>query len=150
MVSLFRFIFEYYKHNYVKFPFWKSQVEDILERIKTKPSVEGYLIANQTGQVLRRSPKMNEDEAHGMATTMRPLVLKAENVVRDLDPQNELQFLRIKTKNREIISTISTLKTVFFILGLRSYYAHTNLIYCRRRLSGDRPTAVEPVYRLTA
>jgi len=41
MVSLFRFIFEYYKHNYVKFPFWKSQVEDILERIKTKPSVEG-------------------------------------------------------------------------------------------------------------
>lgn len=40
MVSLFRSIFEYYNHNYVKFPIWKSQVEDILERIKKKPSVE--------------------------------------------------------------------------------------------------------------
>lgn len=33
------------------------------------------------------------------------LTLKARNLVRDLDPINDLTFLRVKTKNEEIMVT---------------------------------------------
>ncbi|KAM3575615.1 hypothetical protein VYU27_002486 [Nannochloropsis oceanica] len=83
-----------------------SQVEETIERIKIKQGIEGYVITNKKGQVLRRFHTMSEERADAMAATVRQLALKAQNVARDLDPSNEFQYLRIKTKKHEVIAAI--------------------------------------------
>jgi len=82
-----------------------SEVEETLERIKEKEGVEGYVICNRHGDVLRRYPNEPKDfqDAAVYAESMRILAWKARSVVRDLDPENELQYLRIRAKTHEVI-----------------------------------------------
>jgi dynein light chain roadblock-type len=49
--------------------------------------VEGYVICNKQGQVLRRFPTMTQDDAEKYARTMISLVTQARGVVRDLNPK---------------------------------------------------------------
>merc|ERR1711916_193215 len=65
--------------------------------------VEGYVICNKQGQVLRRFPTTWEDDAEKYARSMISLVTQARGVVRDLNPKNELQFLRVRTKKHEVM-----------------------------------------------
>lgn len=114
-------------------------MEEIIERIRAKPSVESYVIcdAKEGGPIYRRAQRTPEERAVTMAEALRPIAAKARGVVRDLDPavrlcasrlchylltrvdqvpvclkrsslihfmaQNELQFVRIKTKKRELM-----------------------------------------------
>lgn len=80
-----------------------SEVEETLERIKVQPGVEGYVICNKQGQVLRRLPSMTQAQAEVYAQKMSGLSKKARGVVRDLNPKNELRFLRIRAKKHEIL-----------------------------------------------
>ncbi len=66
----------------------KAHVEEIIERIRTKPSVESYVIcdAKPGGLVYRRAPGTAEERAAALAEALRPLAAKAQSVVRDLDP----------------------------------------------------------------
>lgn len=80
-----------------------SEVEETIERIKVKDSVEGYVICNKQGQVLRRYPNMTLADAEKYATTMISLTAQARGVVRDLDPKNELRYLRIRAKKHEVM-----------------------------------------------
>lgn len=52
-----------------------------------KDSVEGYVICNKQGQVLRRYPNMSLERAEHYASTMISLTSQARGVVRDLDPK---------------------------------------------------------------
>eukprot|EP00586_Coscinodiscus_wailesii_P022926 CAMPEP_0172498806 /NCGR_PEP_ID=MMETSP1066-20121228/117676_1 /TAXON_ID=671091 /ORGANISM="Coscinodiscus wailesii, Strain CCMP2513" /LENGTH=130 /DNA_ID=CAMNT_0013272235 /DNA_START=98 /DNA_END=490 /DNA_ORIENTATION=- len=78
-----------------------SAVEETLERIKQQPGVQGYVISNHEGVVLRRLPSMSQSTAEQLAESMRLLSSKARNVVRDLDPQSELRNFRIRTKDKK-------------------------------------------------
>eukprot|EP00601_Ochromonadales_sp_CCMP2298_P036263 CAMPEP_0173375258 /NCGR_PEP_ID=MMETSP1144-20121109/29533_1 /TAXON_ID=483371 /ORGANISM="non described non described, Strain CCMP2298" /LENGTH=168 /DNA_ID=CAMNT_0014327683 /DNA_START=101 /DNA_END=605 /DNA_ORIENTATION=+ len=80
-----------------------SEVEETIERIKVQNGVEGYVICNKQGQVLRRFPTMSLEDAERYATTMISLTTQARGVVRDLDPKNELRYLRIRAKRHEIM-----------------------------------------------
>mmetsp|Transcript_21681 Transcript_21681/g.24866 ORF Transcript_21681/g.24866 Transcript_21681/m.24866 type:complete len:104 (-) Transcript_21681:366-677(-) len=80
-----------------------SEVEETLERIKAQPGVEGYVICNSGGAVLRRLPSMSQELAEQYAESTYPLALKARNVVRDLDPKNDLRNLRIRAKRKELL-----------------------------------------------
>lgn len=64
-----------------------SEVEETLERVKNHKGVEGYVIADKKGTVLRRHPLMQQEEAEEYATLMSDLTTKARGVVRDLDPK---------------------------------------------------------------
>jgi len=65
----------------------QSEVEETIERIKVQNGVEGYVICNKQGQVLRRFPTMSLEDAERYATTMISLTSQARGVVRDLDPK---------------------------------------------------------------
>lgn len=65
----------------------QSDVEETIERIKLQPGVDGYVICNNTGQVLRRFPTMTQETANLYADTMRALAAQARSVVRDLNPR---------------------------------------------------------------
>lgn len=64
-----------------------SEVEEILEQIRNQKGVEGYVIADRRGVVIRQSPRMQAAESEKYALYMRELAWKARNVVRDLDPK---------------------------------------------------------------
>ncbi|CAI9542649.1 unnamed protein product [Staurois parvus] len=40
---------------------------------------------------------------HSMQGLMHPLVMKARCSLRDIDPQNDLTFLRVRSKKNEIM-----------------------------------------------
>ena len=73
--------------------FSKSEVEETIERIKVQGGVEGYVICNKEGQVLRRFPTMTIDEAEKYAKSMISLTNQARGTVRDLNPK-VLQSIR--------------------------------------------------------
>ncbi|EQC37210.1 dynein light chain roadblock-type [Saprolegnia diclina VS20] len=80
-----------------------SEVEETLERIKNHKGVEGYVIADKNGAVLRRHPHMDTASAERYSSFMKELTTKARGVVRDLNPKNDLQYLRIRLKKFEIL-----------------------------------------------
>lgn len=80
-----------------------SEVEETLERIKNHKGVEGYVIADRGGNVLRRHPQMQLAEAEKYAAYIKELTTKARGVVRDLNPKNDLQYMRIRIKKLELL-----------------------------------------------
>ena len=80
-----------------------SEVEETIERIKIQSGVEGYVISNRHGQVLRRFPTMPQELAELYATHMIALSAQARGVIRDLNPKHEIKFLRIRTKTKEVM-----------------------------------------------
>lgn len=70
-----------------------SQVEETLERVKNHKGVEGYVIANKSGAVLRRHPLMTKEEAELYALSMKELSVKSRGVVRDLNPKVRLGWI---------------------------------------------------------
>lgn len=80
-----------------------SEVEEAIERIKVQGGVEGYVICNKQGQVLRRFPTMPQDVAEKFGQSMINLSTQARGLVRDLNPKNELRYLRVRAKKHEIL-----------------------------------------------
>ena len=80
-----------------------SEVEETIERIRAQIGVESYVICNRQGQVLRRFPSMTQEAAERYAHSMMSLTSQARGVVRDLNPKNELRYLRIRAKRHEIM-----------------------------------------------
>lgn len=112
-----------------------SEVEETLERIKNHKGVEGYVIADRNGNVLRRHPQMQLPEAEKYALYMKELTTKARGVVRDLNPKNDLQYMRVRVKKLELLIAHGT------NVMTASCYAvlHGNArVLCRERLPGGR------------
>lgn len=72
---------------YESIPTPQSEVEETIERIKVQGGVEGYVICNKQGQVLRRFPSMSLEDAEKYANSMISLTSQARGVIRDLDPK---------------------------------------------------------------
>lgn len=85
----------------------KSEVEETIERIKVQNGVEGYVICNKQGQVLRRFPTMSQDVAMQYAESMMSLASQARGVVRDLNPKvmpSLTQFRRLTSHSNKRMS----------------------------------------------
>eukprot|EP01015_Nassula_variabilis_P031029 TRINITY_DN6925_c0_g1_i7.p2 TRINITY_DN6925_c0_g1~~TRINITY_DN6925_c0_g1_i7.p2 ORF type:complete len:107 (+),score=28.99 TRINITY_DN6925_c0_g1_i7:162-482(+) len=81
-----------------------SEVEETFQRIKNHKSVQAIVIVNNEGSIIRSHfASDRKDDAEAIARTIPQLTQKARSTIRDLDPQNELTFLRIRSKNNEIM-----------------------------------------------
>jgi dynein light chain roadblock-type len=69
--------------------------------------VEHYVITDNKGVLLRQSKGISTADAVKFAAEMIKLTGKARHVVRDLDPKNELEIFRLRTKEREILAAPS-------------------------------------------
>ena len=85
-----------------------SEVEETIERIRVQDGVENYVICNRQGQVLRRRQDMTPEQADQFATSMMALTMQARGVVRDMDPKNELMYLRVRARKQEIMVAFDT------------------------------------------
>jgi len=78
-----------------------SEVEETLKRINSHKGVQGIVIMNMDAVPIRST--MDPTLATKYASQIKPLADKSRSVVRDLDPQNDLTFLRIRSKKHEIL-----------------------------------------------
>mmetsp|Transcript_97078 Transcript_97078/g.231008 ORF Transcript_97078/g.231008 Transcript_97078/m.231008 type:complete len:101 (+) Transcript_97078:50-352(+) len=78
-----------------------SEVEETLNRIKTHRGVSGIVIVNSESLPIRSTLDKKQTEQYSELVSQ--LAAKARSVVRDLDPMNDLTFLRIRSKKHEIM-----------------------------------------------
>ncbi len=79
-----------------------SEVQDTIARIRK--CVKGIVIVNNEGAVVKNYYQDQvKKEGDDIAKYIPLLARKAKSMVRDLDPTNDLTFLRIKTRNDEIM-----------------------------------------------
>jgi dynein light chain roadblock-type len=73
-------------------------MQDSIARIKK--SVKGIIIVNKDGNLMKNYyPDHSKKEGDDIAKYIPLLANKAKSMIRDLDPTNDLTFLRIKTRN---------------------------------------------------
>ncbi|GFH54639.1 hypothetical protein CTEN210_11115 [Chaetoceros tenuissimus] len=98
-----------------------SAIEETLERIQKQPGVEAYVILNNEGEILRRMPSMSQEVAEQYANKVKDLVKKAANATRDLNPEDKLKNLRIRTKTKEMLVSFATDSVVIIIQSWSHY-----------------------------
>ncbi|KAG9353409.1 hypothetical protein JZ751_018004 [Albula glossodonta] len=80
---------------------YDAEVEETLKRIQTQKGVQGIIIVNAEGIPIKTT--LDNSSTVQYAGLIHQLVMKARSTVRDIDPQNDLTFLRIRSKKNEIM-----------------------------------------------
>ncbi|XP_026999832.1 dynein light chain roadblock-type 1 [Tachysurus fulvidraco] len=78
-----------------------AEVEETLKRIQGQKGVQGIIIVNSEGIPIKTT--MDNSSTVQYAGLIHQLVMKARSTVRDIDPQNDLTFLRVRSKKNEIM-----------------------------------------------
>ncbi|XP_026466810.1 dynein light chain roadblock-type 2 [Ctenocephalides felis] len=78
-----------------------SEVEETMKRIQSHKGVVGTIVVNADGIPVKTT--MDNTTTVQYAGLIGQLSDKARSVVRDLDPSNDLTFLRIRSKKHEIM-----------------------------------------------
>ena len=91
--------------------------------MKSLSGIEGYVIAARDGTVLRRFPSMPPSLAESYSQAMLELGKKGRNVVRDLDPTNELRYLRVRAKRHEVLVAVDN---EFLVIIIQRWTASAN------------------------
>uniref|UniRef100_A0A7S0MD53 Dynein light chain roadblock n=1 Tax=Cryptomonas curvata TaxID=233186 RepID=A0A7S0MD53_9CRYP len=79
----------------------QNEVEETLKRLQNHPGVKGVLIVNHDGIPIRTT--LEQATTVQYAGLITQLCSKARSAVRELDPHNDLTFLRIRSKKQEIM-----------------------------------------------
>lgn len=78
-----------------------QEVEDTLKRIQSHKGVVGTIVVNNEGIPVKST--LDNTSTVQYAGLLSQLSDKARSVVRDLDPSNDLTFLRVRSKKHEIM-----------------------------------------------
>ncbi|XP_069133508.1 dynein light chain roadblock-type 2-like [Argopecten irradians] len=78
-----------------------AEIEETFKRISAHKGVQGIIIVNQEGIPIRTT--LDNTATVQYAGLFHQLTQKARSTVRDIDPQNDLTFLRIRSKKHEIM-----------------------------------------------
>ncbi|KAM6430103.1 dynein light chain roadblock-type 2-like [Liasis olivaceus] len=78
-----------------------AEVEETLKRIQSHKGVIGTIVVNAEGIPIRTT--LDNSTTVQYAGLLHQLTMKAKSTVRDIDPQNDLTFLRIRSKKHEIM-----------------------------------------------
>uniref|UniRef100_A0A8C2SUW5 Roadblock/LAMTOR2 domain-containing protein n=1 Tax=Coturnix japonica TaxID=93934 RepID=A0A8C2SUW5_COTJA len=78
-----------------------AEVEETLKRIQSQKGVQGIIVVNSEGIPIEST--MDNTTTIQYAGLMHSFIMKARSTVRDIDPQNDLTFLQIRSKKNEIM-----------------------------------------------
>lgn len=76
-------------------------MEETLKRIQSQKGVQGIIVVNSEGIPIKST--IDNATTIQYAGLMHSFIMKARSTVRDIDPQNDLTFLRIRSKKNEIM-----------------------------------------------
>uniref|UniRef100_A0A183BUK6 Dynein light chain roadblock n=1 Tax=Globodera pallida TaxID=36090 RepID=A0A183BUK6_GLOPA len=77
-----------------------TEVDETIKRIQSQKGVTGVIIMDNIGRVIRSTL---DDDTTTHAGLVQQLCEKSKSVVREMDPSNDLSFLRLRTKKNEIM-----------------------------------------------
>uniref|UniRef100_A0A2K5DKY9 Dynein light chain roadblock n=1 Tax=Aotus nancymaae TaxID=37293 RepID=A0A2K5DKY9_AOTNA len=80
---------------------WEAKVEETLKRLQSQKGVQGIIVVNTEGILIRST--MDNPTTTQYASLMHSFILKAWSTVHEIDPQNDLTFLQIRSKKNEIM-----------------------------------------------
>jgi dynein light chain roadblock-type len=80
----------------------QSEAEEIYNRLILRPNIAGIILVN-SDRVPIKSNITTTAEQTRYAAMVTALSEKARHCIRDLDPTNDLTFLRIRSKKNEIM-----------------------------------------------
>uniref|UniRef100_A0A087YHQ5 Dynein light chain roadblock n=2 Tax=Poecilia TaxID=8080 RepID=A0A087YHQ5_POEFO len=83
------------------FVFLQADAEETLKRIEGHKGVIGTIIVNSEGLPIRTT--LDNSTTSLYARLLRSFTTLARSAVRDVDPQNDLTFVRIRSKKQEIL-----------------------------------------------
>uniref|UniRef100_A0A8C1WVY2 Dynein, light chain, roadblock-type 1 n=1 Tax=Cyprinus carpio TaxID=7962 RepID=A0A8C1WVY2_CYPCA len=69
--------------------------------IQSQKGVQGIIIVNAEGIPIKST--LDNSSTVQYAGNVHQLLMKARGMVRDIDPQNDLTFLRVRSKKNEIM-----------------------------------------------
>ncbi|OAF68870.1 hypothetical protein A3Q56_03389, partial [Intoshia linei] len=78
-----------------------SDVENILKRIQSHKGVIGLIVMNSDAMAIRTT--MDNSTTVQLGTQMQSLMNISRTAVRDIDPQNDLRVMRIRTLKNELV-----------------------------------------------
>ncbi|KAM9352680.1 dynein light chain roadblock-type 2-like [Symphorus nematophorus] len=78
-----------------------AEVEETLKRIEACRGVVGSVVVNAEGIPIRTT--LDNSATIQYAGLLRQLTMLARSTVRDIDPQNDLTYLRIRSKKHEVM-----------------------------------------------
>ncbi|VCX19833.1 unnamed protein product [Gulo gulo] len=93
-----------------------AEVEETLKRLQSQKGVQGIIVVNTEGIPIKST--MDNPTTTQYANLMHNFILKARSTVREIDPQNDLTFLRIRSKKNEIMVAPGK-RASTFLLGSR-------------------------------
>ncbi|XP_065177193.1 dynein light chain roadblock-type 2-like isoform X1 [Sycon ciliatum] len=79
----------------------QSDVDEIIKRMQKHKGVVGLVVVNDEGIPVRTT--LDNATTVQYSGLIQQLVAKSRGVIRDLDPVNDLCFLRVKSKKHEIM-----------------------------------------------
>jgi dynein light chain roadblock-type len=79
-----------------------AEIDEVMTRTRAREKVKGIVIANRDG-ISVRSTFSRHEEAAKLASIVYVLTEKARSIVRDLDPTNNMTFLRFRLRRHEIM-----------------------------------------------
>ncbi|KAJ1920415.1 hypothetical protein IWQ60_007002 [Tieghemiomyces parasiticus] len=79
-----------------------SELDETIQRLVAKKGVKGVIVLAKEGSAVIRST-VDEDLAAKYAKLIGNLVDTARSTVHTLDDQNDLTFLRVRTKKHEVM-----------------------------------------------
>uniref|UniRef100_A0A8C4TXY0 Dynein light chain roadblock-type 2 n=1 Tax=Falco tinnunculus TaxID=100819 RepID=A0A8C4TXY0_FALTI len=80
---------------------WQAEAEETLRRIQAHKGVVATIVINAEGIPIRTT--LDNSTTVQYAGLLHQLTMKARSTVRDIDPQNDLTFLRLRSKKHEIM-----------------------------------------------
>lgn len=81
-----------------------AEIEEILSRFKGHEQVQGYVIINQKGDIIRTTyMDSSAEEGNKLASIIPELVFKTRAACQFLGKDNNLQFMRVKTSKYELL-----------------------------------------------
>ncbi|RDD43084.1 Dynein light chain roadblock-type 2 [Trichoplax sp. H2] len=78
-----------------------SEIEETIKRIQSHKGVVGIVIINHDGIPIRTT--LDNALTVQYAGLIHSFCSKARGTIREIDPQNDLTFLRIRSKKHEIM-----------------------------------------------
>jgi dynein light chain roadblock-type len=78
-----------------------SEVDEIMKRIQSHKGVTGLIVVDKEGIPIRST--LDNSTTIQYAGLITQLAQKARSTIRDIDPQNDLTFVRVRSKKYEII-----------------------------------------------
>ncbi|KAL3776897.1 hypothetical protein ACHAW5_011019 [Stephanodiscus triporus] len=78
-----------------------AEMEEMIARISSHKGVEGVMIMDRRGAIIQST--LDEEQTSTHAKALSDLTAKASSIVGMLNQNDELTFLRIRSKQREIV-----------------------------------------------